>query len=319
MRGVNLSEWALRHRALMAYFMVLLALLGVYGYRNLGQAEDPSFTFKIMLVRTFWPGATAQEVAEQVSDRIEKKLQEVPHIDRVTSFARPGESTVLFVVKDTAPRAEVAELFYQVRKKVGDIRHTLPRDIRGPFFNDEFGDVFGNLYALTGPGLSYAQLKDYAEDLRSQLLRVKDVAKVELFGVQDERIHIDIANARLAALGIDLSSLARPWPSRMPLPRAVFSRPPASASMCAPAAPSIRRRQCATWWCASMAAICASAILPRCLAVTSIRRSRGCASWGSRPSAWVFPWPRAATSSILARTCTAGSPSCSRTCLWASS
>jgi multidrug efflux pump len=209
MRGVNLSEWALRHRALMAYFMVLLALLGVYGYRNLGQAEDPSFTFKIMLVRTFWPGATAQEVAEQVSDRIEKKLQEVPHIDRVTSFARPGESTVLFVVKDTAPRAEVAELFYQVRKKVGDIRHTLPRDIRGPFFNDEFGDVFGNLYALTGPGLSYAQLKDYAEDLRSQLLRVKDVAKVELFGVQDERIHIDIANARLAALGIDLSSLAQ--------------------------------------------------------------------------------------------------------------
>ncbi len=209
MTGFNLSDWALRHRALMGYFMVLLALLGVYGYRQLGQAEDPAFTFKLMLVRTYWPGASAQEVAEQVTDRIEKKLQEVPYVDRLTSFSRPGESTVLFLARDDTPPAAMPDVFYQVRKKIGDIRQTLPSTVRGPYFNDEFGDVFGNIYALTGKGLSYAQLKEYAEDIRDQLLRVKDVAKVELYGVQDERIHIDIANARLATLGVDLNSLAQ--------------------------------------------------------------------------------------------------------------
>ncbi len=209
MTGFNLSEWALRHRALVGYFMVLLAVLGIYGYRQLGQSEDPAFTFKIMLVRVNWPGASAEEVAAQVTDRIEKKLQEVPYIDRVTSFSRPGESTVLFVTRDNTPPSEMANVFYQVRKKVGDMRHTLPAGVQGPFFNDEFGDVFGNIYALTGPGLSYAQLKDYADNMRDQLLKVKDVAKVELYGVQDERIHIDIANARLAALGLDLNSIAQ--------------------------------------------------------------------------------------------------------------
>jgi len=209
MTGFNLSEWALRHRALVGYFMVLLAILGIYGYRQLGQSEDPAFTFKIMLVRVNWPGASAEEVAAQVTDRIEKKLQEVPYIDRVTSFSRPGESTVLFVTRDNTPPSEMANVFYQVRKKVGDMRHTLPAGVQGPFFNDEFGDVFGNIYALTGPGLSYAQLKDYADNMRDQLLKVKDVAKVELYGVQDERIHIDIANARLAALGLDLNSIAQ--------------------------------------------------------------------------------------------------------------
>jgi multidrug efflux pump len=162
-----------------------------------------------MMMRTYWPGASAQEVSEQLTDRIEKKLQEVPYVDRITSFSRPGESTVLFLARDATPRDQVGEVFYQVRKKIGDIRHTLPSGIRGPFFNDEFGDVFGNIYALTGPGLSYAQLKEYAEDVRDRLLRIKDVAKVELYGVQDERIHIDIANARLAALGIDLNTLAQ--------------------------------------------------------------------------------------------------------------
>ena len=145
MTGFNLSDWALRHRALMGYFMVLLALLGVYGYRQLGQAEDPAFTFKLMLVRTYWPGASAQEVAEQVTDRIEKKLQEVPYVDRLTSFSRPGESTVLFLARDDTPPAAMPDVFYQVRKKIGDIRQTLPSTVRGPYFNDEFGDVFGNI------------------------------------------------------------------------------------------------------------------------------------------------------------------------------
>ncbi|MDD4881895.1 MAG: efflux RND transporter permease subunit, partial [Gallionellaceae bacterium] len=209
MTGFNLSEWALRHRALVGYFIIVFALLGVYGYRQLGQAEDPAFTFKQMLIRTQWPGASAQEVAEQVTDRIEKKLQEVPYVDRLTSFSRPGESTVVFVARDATPPSAMPDVFYQVRKKIGDIRQTLPSGVQGPFFNDEFGDVYGNIYALTGAGLSYAQLKDYADHIRDQLLRVKNVAKVELFGVQDERIHIDIANARLAALGVDLNAIGQ--------------------------------------------------------------------------------------------------------------
>ena len=208
MTGFNLSEWALRQRALVGYFMVVLALLGIFGYRQLGQAEDPAFTFKLMIVRTFWPGATAMEVAEQVTDKIEKKLQEVPYIDRLTSFSRAGESTVLFFARDDTPPDRMADVFYQVRKKVGDMRHSLPAGVQGPFPNDEFGDVFGNIFAVTGPGLTPAQLKDYADAARDRILRVPDVAKVELIGVQDERIHIDIDNTRLATLGIDMNSLA---------------------------------------------------------------------------------------------------------------
>lgn len=208
MTGFNLSDWALRHRALMAYFMALVALLGVLGYRNLGQAEDPSFTFKVMVVRVLWPGATAAEVAEQVTDRIEKKLQEVPYLDRLVSYSKPGESTVLLFGRDDAPPRAIPDVFYQVRKKVGDIRHTLPAGIQGPFFNDEFGDVFGNLYVITAKGLESAQLKNFADRVRDSLLSVPDVAKVELFGVQDERIHVDIEPGRLAKLGFDLRTLA---------------------------------------------------------------------------------------------------------------
>lgn len=205
----NLSEWALAHRALVGYFMLLLAAMGVYGYRHLGQAEDPAFTFKIMVVRTQWPGATAREMEEQVTDRIERKLQETPWLDRLTSYSRPGESTVMVVARDNAPRSEMANVFYQVRKKVNDIRDTLPAGVQGPYFNDEFGDVYGTVYALTGDGLSYAQLKDYADLVRDALLRVPSVAKVELFGVQDQKIYIEVPAARLAALGLDMNQLAQ--------------------------------------------------------------------------------------------------------------
>ena len=207
MTGFNLSEWAIRHRALVGYFIIAVALMGVYGFQRLGQADDPPFTFKVMVVRTLWPGATAQEVEQQVTDRIEKKLQEAPHVDRLTSFSRPGESVVLFVAKDSAPAAVIPEVFYQVRKKIGDIRQTLPAGVLGPFVNDEFGDVFGNIYALVSDELSYAQLKDYADRIRDELLRMKQVAKVELFGTQDERIYLEIANAKLATLGLDLNSV----------------------------------------------------------------------------------------------------------------
>ncbi len=203
LRRFNLSEWALSHQTLVLYLMVVLALVGVGSYLRLGQAEDPDFTFKLMVVRTGWPGASADEVERQLTDRIEKKLQETPHLDYLRSYSKPGESLIFVVVKDSSSPAEIKDAWYQVRKKIGDIRSTLPAGIQGPSFNDEFGDTFGNIYAITGEGFTYAQLKETADRIRNQLLRVKDVAKVDLIGEQDEKIYVELANAKLATIGID--------------------------------------------------------------------------------------------------------------------
>jgi multidrug efflux pump len=203
LRRFNLSEWALSHQTLVLYFMIVLAAVGIGSYLRLGQAEDPDFSFKLMVVRTLWPGASAEEVERQLTDRIEKKLQETPRLDFLRSYSKPGESVVFVFVKDSSRPEEIRDTWYQVRKKVGDIRSTLPQGIAGPFFNDEFGDTFGNIYALTGDGYTYAQLKEAADHIRDQLLRVKDVAKVELVGEQDEKIFVEVTNAKVASLGVE--------------------------------------------------------------------------------------------------------------------
>ena len=203
----NLSKWALEHAALTRYLMVVLMLLGFAAYFQLGQDEDPPFTFRAMVVRTYWPGATAQQVAEQVTDKIERTLQEVPYADKIRSYSKPGESQIVFEIKDSSKPAEVANVWYTVRKKIGDMRYTLPGNIQGPFFNDDFGDVFGLIYALHGDGYSYAELKEFADEARQQLLRVKDVAKVEQFGVQDEKIWVEVSQKRLAQMGLDFNSV----------------------------------------------------------------------------------------------------------------
>ncbi len=203
----NLSRWALDHPALTRYLMVVLLLLGAASYFQLGQDEDPPFTFRIMAVRMFWPGATAQQVNEQVVDKIEKALQEVQYSDKIRSYAKPGEALIIFQIKDSSPAKEVPGIWYQVRKKVGDIRGTLPSGVIGPFFNDEFGDVYGVMYAVQARGFSPAQAKDFADQVRQDLLRVKDVAKVEIFGAQDEKVYLEISQKRLAQLGIDLSNV----------------------------------------------------------------------------------------------------------------
>ncbi|WP_295799400.1 efflux RND transporter permease subunit [uncultured Microbulbifer sp.] len=203
----NLSEWALHNRPLVLYAMILLSVLGAVSYTQLGQSEDPPFTFKVMVVNTVWPGASAEEVSRQVTERIEKKLLETGEYQRITSFSRPGQSQVMFVARDSMRSSEIPDLWYQVRKKVGDIRHTLPPDIQGPFFNDEFGTTFGNIYALTGKDFDYALMKDYAERLQLALQRVADVGKVELLGLQDERIWVEISNTKLASLGISLAAV----------------------------------------------------------------------------------------------------------------
>ena len=203
----NLSKWALEHPALTRYLMVVLMLLGCAAYFQLGQDEDPPFTFRAMVVRTYWPGATAQQVAEQVADKLERTLQEVPYSDKIRSYSKPGEALILFQVKDNSPPREMAQIWYTVRKKVADMRSTLPQGVLGPFFNDEFGDVYGVIYALESDGFNYAELKTFADDVRQQLLRVPDVAKVELFGVQDEKVYIEISQKRLAQLGLDMNQV----------------------------------------------------------------------------------------------------------------
>jgi multidrug efflux pump len=199
---LNLSEWALQHRSLTIYFMLALFIAGLFSYRGLGQAEDPEFTIKVMAVRTLWPGATALEVEQQVTDRVEKKLQETPWLNYLSSYSKAGESMVFVNLKDFTPPEEVPESWYQVRKKLGDIKHTLPTGVQGPFPNDEFGDTFGIIYAFTTDGFSYASLRNYVDEVRLRLLRVPDVAKVDLIGVQEEKIYIEISNVKLSKLGL---------------------------------------------------------------------------------------------------------------------
>ena len=205
--GFNLSAWALRNRQIVLFLILLLAVLGALSYARLGESGDPSFTFKAMVIRTLWPGATAQEVSRQVTERIEKKLMETGEYERIVSFSRPGESQVTFIARDSMHSVDIPELWYQVRKKTNDIRHTLPPGVQGPFFNDEFGTTFGNIYALTGDGFDYAVLKDYADRIQIQLQRVKDVGKVDLLGLQDEKIWIELSNVKLATLGLPLAAV----------------------------------------------------------------------------------------------------------------
>jgi multidrug efflux pump len=205
----NLSAWALRNRSLVLYAMLLLGIIGSVSYTRLGQSEDPPFTFKVMVVRTLWPGATAEEVSRQVTERIEKKLMQTGQYQFIRAYSRPGESQILYVAPDAMASKDIPELWYQVRKKVSDIRHELPAGVVGPFFNDEFGDTFGNIYALTGAGFDYATLRDYAERLQLELQRVEDVAKVELIGLQEEKIFIEISNTKLATLGVSLAAVQK--------------------------------------------------------------------------------------------------------------
>ncbi|KVE21560.1 multidrug transporter AcrB [Burkholderia vietnamiensis] len=205
----NLSAWALRHQALVVYLIALATLAGILAYTRLAQSEDPPFTFRVMVIRTFWPGASARQVQEQVTDRIGRKLQETPAIDFLRSYSRPGESLLFFTMKDSAPVKDVPETWYQIRKKIGDIGYTLPPGVQGPFFNDEFGDVYTNIWTLEGDGFTPAQLHDYADQLRTVLLRVPGVGKVDYFGDPDQRIFIEVNNAQLTRLGISPQQLGQ--------------------------------------------------------------------------------------------------------------
>ncbi|AWI78471.1 multidrug transporter AcrB [Parazoarcus communis] len=204
----NVSEWGLAHPSLVLYFLVALTLIGMLSYTRLGQSEDPPFTFKVMVVKAEWPGASAREMEAQVTDKIEKKLQEVDQIDVVRSYSKPGETLVFFLAKDSTHSRDIPDVWYQVRKKIGDMQNTLPTGVKGPYFNDEFGDTYGNVFAVVGEGVPHAELKRHAEAIRNEILRVKDVAKVSFFGEQSQRIYIELSNTKLATFGLNIADIA---------------------------------------------------------------------------------------------------------------
>ena len=199
----NLSEWALKHQSFVWYLMFVSVLAGIFSYMNLGRAEDPSFAIKTMVIQTRWPGATVDETRLQVTDRIEKKLEELDSLDYVQSYTRPGESTVFVFLKDTTNAKAIPQIWYQVRKKIDDIRGDFPQGIQGPGFDDEFGDVYGTIYAFTGDGFTMRQLRDYVEHVRTGIRDVPNRGKVTTIGEQDETFYLNFSTRKLAALGLD--------------------------------------------------------------------------------------------------------------------
>src|SRR5262245_2028680 len=207
MSQFNLSAWALKNRSVIAYFMLLALLAGVVAYFRLGRSEDPTFIIKTMVVQAAWPGATVEDTLKQVTERLERKLQETPKLDFLRSYTTAGRTAIFVNLLGSATAREVPDIWYHVRKSVGAIRHTLPAGIAGPGFNDDFGDTFGIIYGFTADGFTHRELRDYVEDIRSKLLHVPDVSKIEVLGAQDEKIFVEFSMKELASLGIDRSAL----------------------------------------------------------------------------------------------------------------
>ncbi len=207
MSGFNLSGWALNNRSIVVYFMLVGIFAGVFSYFNLGRAEDPTFVIKTMVVQAAWPGASIQETLKQVTERLERKLQETPKLDYLRSFTTAGVTTIFVNLQGSTTAREVPIIWDHVRTSIGDIQPTLPTGIVGPGFNDDFGDTFGIIFGFTSDGFTHRDLRDHVEDIRSRLLQVPDVSKIEILGAQDERIFVEFSMQELASLGIDRSAL----------------------------------------------------------------------------------------------------------------
>jgi multidrug efflux pump subunit AcrB len=207
MGGINLSEWAINHKTLVTFFMVLCLLAGVKSYMNLGREEDPQFAVQTMLVQVNWPGATTEDTISQITERLEKKLRETPNIDYINSYTTPGQAIIYVNLLQSTPPEEIPFIWYEVRKKVYDIRQNFPQGIQGPFFNDEFGDVYGVIYGITYDGLTMRQVRDFAEQAKVAFQNGSDVAKVTMFGQQDQKFYLSFSPQKLAALGLNLNSV----------------------------------------------------------------------------------------------------------------
>ena len=278
----------MQHPALTRYLMVVLMVLGVAAYFQLGQDVDPPFTFRAMVVQAFWPGATAQQIAEQVTDKIERTLQEVPQADTIRSFTRPGESLIIIELKDSAPPKEVGNSGYQSRKRIADMRSTLPQRVIGPVFNDDFGDVYGSIFARSADGFSDEDLRVFAENIRSQLLRVPDVAKVEVFGAQAEKIFVELSQKRQAQLGLDMNAVLAPLSAQNAVEGPACWTVAARTCKCGWQGPSPALRTSGVFRSASATrppgwpARCNWATSPRCGAARSTRLPSRCATRAKR-------------------------------------
>ncbi len=232
MKPFNLSNWALGHRSLVWYFMLAFMAAGLYSYLQLGREEDPAFTIKTMVIQARWPGASAEEVTRQVTDRIEKKLEELESLDYTKSVTVSGQTTVFVYLRDSTKAAEVAPTWTRVRNMIADIKGDFPQGVIGPGFNDRFGDVFGNIYAFTSDGLSHRQLRDRVEDIRAKVLTVPNVGKVDILGAQDEIIFLEFSTRKLAALGLDTRSIIRSLQAQNAvMPSGVFQAGPERISV----------------------------------------------------------------------------------------
>src|ERR1700730_9305939 len=208
MRNFNLAEWAINHRPFVTFILIVLLVGGVWSYPRLGRSEDPPFTVKVMIVQAQWPGATITEMVQQVTEKIEKKLQETPFLDNIRSYTTPGVATIQVVLKDSISSKIVPDIWYQVRKKVDDVRPTLPQGVSSPTFNDEYGDTYSIIYAFTADGFTHRELRDYVESVRTRLLLLQDVDKADVIGAQDERLYVEISTQQTSGV-IDRSELIR--------------------------------------------------------------------------------------------------------------
>lgn len=251
MKNFNLSDWALEHRSFVWYFMIAFAVAGMYAYLNLGREEDPSFTIKTMVIQAQWPGASAEEVTQQVTDRIEKKLQELDSLDRTRSLTTAGKTTIFVDLLPTTKARNVPATWQRVRNMIGDIQQQFPSGVVGPFFNDQFGDVYGNIFAFTADGLNQRQLRDLVEDARTKVLTVPNVGKVDIIGAQDEVIYLEFSTRKIAALESISPTSSKPCKSRMPSPNRASSTPGRSASLCASVAASSPKTASGRSTCAS--------------------------------------------------------------------
>lgn len=204
----NLSEVSIHNRVLVWYFIILIAIAGIFSYMKLGRMEDPTYTVRTMVVSVAWPGATAEQMQEQVTDKIEKKLQDTPNLDYIKSYSRPGQSVIYVYLDDKAPRDSIRSTWHEVRNLTEDMKKDLPEGVYGPYYNDRFDDVYGSIYAVTGDGYSYEELRQKAEKIRRMMMSVDDVSKVELVGEQSEKVYIEVANSKLAELGIAPTTIA---------------------------------------------------------------------------------------------------------------
>ena len=208
MKNSNWADWSIKHKQLVYFFAFLMLVMGIFSYRNLGRSEDPSFTVKQMVISAAWPGASAKQVEMHVTDEIEKQIQTLPNIDKVTSYSRPGVTVITAYLKDEVKSNEVRQHWLELRNLVDDIKSNLPEGVVGPFYNDRFDDVYGNIYAITGESFSFEEKRQYAEKIKLRFYGIPDVKKVELVGVQPEKIYVQMDTDKLAQLGLDINSLA---------------------------------------------------------------------------------------------------------------